>query len=214
MILAIGILAVLAMLINIGYSYYERLESFFWNWPAYGLIAVGMFLNHAYANALMQVMQAGISTYGFFNWSRLRKQSLKETLLSMVYDRKYKDHAHPVIATTRMTLVQHSYALLGGVGVFLLLRWILNFVNDLSPTVDALSFSIYLLAVIQYNHKKIETWIYYFIADIFSGVLAYQAHNWFNVTTMVLMALLCVVCFKRWYRCERKAKCLSKNAYH
>ncbi len=200
----LGILAIIATLINIWYSYHERIENFFWNWPAYGLIAAGMFINHAYANAAMQIVQATVATYGFFIWTQHRKWSIKETLISVLYDKHHKDHECPVIATTTMSFKEHIYALLGVLAIFIVVRCILNFVNDISPTVDALSFAVPIIGTILYNHKKVEAWFYYVITNLFSCYLAYQAKNWYNMITVGLLAVLCVLCFKRWLKCMRE----------
>ena len=206
MISILGTLAIIATCINIWYSYYERVEAFFWNWPAYGLIAIGMFLNHAYANAVMQITLATVSTYGFFMWTRHRRQPIKGTLLSMVYDRYHSHPGYPILATSRMSFKQHIYTFLVIIVISVAIKNVLELVNDISPWLDAISFSIPLLASIQYNYKKVDSWIYFIIADFFSLALAYKAHNWYNVINMILFIVFCFLCFRRWLKCMNKQK--------
>ena len=197
----LGVFAVLAAIINIWYSYYERVENFFWNWPAYGLIAAGMFINHAYANGMMQILQATVSTYGYFIWTRHRKQGLRDALLNMVYDR-HRKHLYPsVIVTTRMSLRDHFYSLLAIVVIAACIYGALSFVDDLEPFTDSFSFAILLVAAILLNHKKVESWLYYTVGDLCSMALAYMAHNWYNMVTLSLFVMLCLVCYRRWRSC-------------
>lgn len=201
----LGLLAIVATLINLWYCYHERVENFFWNWPAYGLIAVGMFLNHAYANATMLIIQAGVSTYGFFIWTKHRNHNLKEMLLSMIYDRHHLEHrSRSVIATSKMSLQAHLYSIFGIVVISACTYWALSFVNDIAQLTDAVSFSIFLVAAIQLNYKKIESWIYYVAADLFSVVLAYQARNWYNIIALFLFLVLNLICFSRWLKSMKK----------
>src|SRR4051812_34425680 len=107
----LGILTILSTIINLTYSYFERSENFFWNWPAYGLIAVGMLFDHAYATAVMLIIQAMVSTHGFFIWTRLRNDSWQKRLLTMIYDRDHKKHQAITITLSSMTRKQHFYSL-------------------------------------------------------------------------------------------------------
>ncbi|MCX7122733.1 MAG: nicotinamide mononucleotide transporter family protein [Gammaproteobacteria bacterium] len=201
---ALGICAIIATFINLWYCYHERIENFFWNWPAYGLVAVGMFINHAYANAAMQIIQAGVSTYGFFIWTRHRNHSLKQMLYSMVHDRHHRSYPNPVIATSRMPLKAHLFSLLAIIVMAAILYSILHRVNDIAPITDAVSFTFLLIASIQLNYKKIESWIYFIIGDLLSLLLAYKAHNWYNMIAVSLLIVLNIICFTRWLRSMRK----------
>ncbi len=196
----LGTCAIIATIINLWYCYYERIENFFWNWPAYGFIAIGMFLNHAYANAFMQVIQAGISTYGFFIWTRYRKHNFKEMLYSMVHDKYRKTFPQPVIITSTMSLAAHFYSLIAIFSISFMLFFVLDAVNDISPFIDGLSFTIPLVASIQLNYKKIESWIYLAIGDVLSVFLAYKAHNHYNLVALLLFLALNLICFKRWLK--------------
>lgn len=207
----LGICAITATLINLWYCYHERVENFFWNWPAYGLIAVGMFLNHAYANAAMQIVQAGVSTYGFFIWTRHRNHNLKQMLYSMVHDRHHRSYPSPVIATSRMHLNTHFYSLLAILVITAVLYSILRQVNDIAPVIDAISFAFLLIASIQLNYKKIESWIYFIIADLLSLLLAYKAGNWYNMAAVSLLAVLNMVCFARWFKRMKDTRLYAKG---
>lgn len=201
------LLAVAATVINLWYCYHERVENFFWNWPAYGLIAVGMFLNHAYANATMLIIQAGISTYGFFIWTKHRNHSLKEMLISMIYDRHHIQYRNQsVIAISKMSLRSHLYSIIGIAVISACTYRALGFFNDIEPIIDAVSFAIFPVAAIQLNYKKIDSWIYYVIADLFSMILAYHARNLYNVISLFLFLQLNLICFSRWLKNMKKQK--------
>lgn len=201
----LGLLAIAATIINLWYCYHERVENFFWNWPAYGLIAIGMFLNHAYANATMLIIQAGVSTYGFFIWTKHRNHDFKEMLISMIYDRHHTQyHNQSVIAISKMSLQFHLYSIIAITMISACAYWILGFVDDIAPLTDAMSFSIFLVAAIQLNYKKIDSWVYYATADLLSILLAYHARNWYNITALFIFLIFNLVCFNRWLKTMKK----------
>ena len=194
----IGILAILASLINLYYSYYERVENFFWNLPSYGLIAVGMFMCGAYANAFMQISIAITSTYGYFIWTKNRKQKYRDALINMIWDRNHNDCS--IIISSRLSLPGHLYSVFGVVIITFCIYYLLSFINDISPGIDALSFAMLFVATIQLNYKKIESWIYYILADCISVVLAYKGNDWYNIVALMIFIILNSICLYAWIR--------------
>jgi nicotinamide riboside transporter PnuC len=165
-----------------------------------------MFLNHAYANATMLVIQAGVSTYGFFIWTQRRNHGFRELLLSMVYDRHHNKCWHQsVIATSRMTLKLHAYSLVAILLTSACAYFVLSVVDDIAPLTDALSFSVFLIAAIQLNYKKIESWLYYVVGDLLSMILACKANNIYNAIALFLFLVLNLICFRRWWKSMNKS---------
>ncbi len=194
----LGIATIVATLINILYSYFERVENFFWNWPAYGLIAIGMFMDKAYATAIMLMIQAIVSTHGFFIWTKFRDYSWKDKLISVVYDRHHHLYQHITIRPTTMNLKWHAYAILGTIILFAVTYWILGYTDDISPAIDASSFAIFTAASILLNFKKLENWLYFIAGDIYTVALTYKASNWYNLTSILLFIFLSVITYIRW----------------
>lgn len=158
----------------------------------------------------MQIIEAVVSGYGFFIWTRNRNLNLKQTLTSIVYDRYHKLTQNSVINTSIMSWQLHVYSWVSIVIVAIVTYGVLGFVNDISPVVDALSFAMLMVATIQLNYKKIDSWIYYVIADIFSIVLAFMGHDWYNVIALLLFIVLDLVCFKRWLvQLQKQAKSIN-----
>jgi hypothetical protein len=203
----IGVCTIIASIINLYYSFYERLENFFWNWPAYGLIAVGLYYDRAYATATMNILQVFISSYGFFIWSKQRNHTVKEMLISSIYDKYHTNStSKSIIGTSNMRFKDHILSIIGIIFFFTVTYYILGYFNDLSRAIDATGFSITAIAAIQFNYKKLESWLYFIVGDSYSCALAYLGHDWYNFISISLFIILNAVIYFRWRSRIQKIK--------
>ena len=138
------------------------------------------FVSKLYAFASINLFFAGMSVYGWINWSR-------------------KDHGEKNIRISRCSLkelILNSVALLT---FFIILRIILvTYTDSVVPTWDALTTAIYIIAMWMLARKRIENWIGWIMGDTISiGLFIYEG-LYFSSFQFFVFTIIAVLGFIEW----------------
>jgi nicotinamide mononucleotide transporter len=138
------------------------------------------FASKLYAYASINVFFAGMSIYGWYNWSR-KDQNRKNIQISQCSAKE---------------LIFDSVAL---VFFFIILRILLiKFTDSVVPTWDALTTAIYIIAMWLLARKRIENWIGWIIGDIISiGLFAFEK-LYFSSFQFLVFTIIAVLGFIEW----------------
>jgi nicotinamide mononucleotide transporter len=151
----------------------------------FGIINVGIyvyicFTAKLYAYAGINIFFAAMSVYGWYKWTHkgTGEESLRITRLS-------KPHLAAYLAAILL--------------FFILLRILLVTVTDSEvPTWDALTTSIYIIAMWLLARKKIENWIAWITGDVISVGLFASQGLYFSSFQFLVFTIIAVFGFLEW----------------
>lgn len=134
------------------------------------LIIASLFNMYAYyliqlpLQTMMQIFFISTALYGLYNWS-LKKNSLK-------------------LIVTKCKLHHHIKWVIGGVVLTIILSIILKqtkleIFNTNYPFSDSLIFVFNIIPMYMMGKKKLESWIYFIVIDIYSGCFFYITETYF-----------------------------------
>ena len=137
-------------------------------------------VNHLYGDILNNSFYLIIGFIGFIYWSK-NKENKKISLVN-----------------NKERIIYISLIILGT----LLLNKILNSTNDPLPLLDSFTTTSSLVATYYMVKKKIDTWIIWFINDIFYAIEYFMLPNQaiYLFLLNIIWSFMAIVSFMNWYR--------------
>lgn len=173
----VEIVAVIFSLLSVVFAVKNNILT--WPTAIIGVTFYGIFFyqNHIWGNMFLQIPFLIQSIYGWSKWD-------------LVYDNKVE------------WLEKHSRNILV-ISSFLLttfITFILLMTGDKSPYFDGITTALSLIAMTLLAKKKIDTWIYWIIADIMFVIFFLNEEDYLSSITYFVFLLLAITGLKQWKR--------------
>ena len=156
------------------------------------------FVARLYADAGIQVFYAGMSVYGWYNWTR--KTGDSDRLVITVNSR-----------TEQFIGIAATFVLYW---IILGIIWYFNqddmvYMRSYVPWVDSFTTAVFLIGMLLMARKKLENWIYWIIGNIISIPLYFIKGLAFTSFQYLIFLILAVLAFIEWRRrwIESKKAC-------
>ncbi|KAF0200824.1 MAG: nicotinamide mononucleotide [Bacteroidetes bacterium] len=147
------------------------------------------FVARLYADAGIQVFYAGMSVYGWYNWTR--KTGDSDRLAITVNSR-----------TEQFIGIAATFVLYW---IILGIIWYFNqddmvYMRSYVPWVDSFTTAVFLIGMLLMARKKLENWIYWIIGNIISIPLYFIKGLAFTSFQYLIFLILAVLAFMEWHR--------------
>ncbi len=189
-ILASSWLEIVAALAGVASVWFARKESIL-AFPI-GILSTGiytylLFIGGLYAVSGINLYYTLVSVYGWFMWSRVDSNNQK---LKITYNSK------------KTNLIYLFVTMLVFAGIFLLLKTLSgsNY-SSVAPYVlylDALTSSIFAIAMVLEARKKVENWIYWIVADVISIPFYFSQGYVFTAFQYVVFTAIAIAAYITW----------------
>jgi len=138
------------------------------------------FISKLYAYSGINIFYAVMSGYGWINWSLPGRNEEK-------------------IRITKCSAIESAFNLAAILVFFIILRILLiRYTDSVVPTWDAITTSIYIIAMWLLARKKIENWIGWIIGDVISiGLFAYEK-LYFSSFQFLVFTIIAVFGYREW----------------
>lgn len=173
-----------------------------WAWPI-GLVNNAVYLvlfwrNGLYAIALLQLVYAAISIYGWWNWLHGGK--------------KRDDSSQPEGAQIQRASFTGRLAVFGAtVALFAAIYYVLlRYTNSDVPGWDALTTAMSISAQFMLSRKWIETWAVWIVVDCIYIALALQKQMYVTSLLYLIFMALCTAAWVGWSRQLRKVAAVAQ----
>ena len=173
-------LAVIAGLISIWFLKNEKLIGFPLGILNVFLYVFIFFITRLYANAAVNAYFFFMQIYGWYNWSATRSNGKTLT----------------VTRTSKNEWLLYIPLIFI---LFLFIRYILvSFTEGQSPTLDAFTTAIYMIAQLMISRKKLENWILWIVSDVIMVVLCLSQALWITSFQYAVFTIIAFLGYREW----------------
>ena len=156
-----------------------------WCWPAQLLsscLYMSLFFAASlYMESVLQVFYASMAVYGWRQW-------------------RYGGEKSSGVRIHVWSFGQHFIALIGILGVSMLLGWGMSHTGAAFPYADSLTTVAAILATYMVARKVLENWIYWFVIDSISIYLYVARELYLTALLFFLYIILIFIGFRSWWR--------------
>lgn len=145
-------------------------------------------INHLWASAALNLYFITTSVIGILSWKALARKDRENN------GGKEEDRIRLVRLTWPAGLVSAAVAVVGGVGVYFLLRY----THDPSPVADAATMILSIIAAWWLTRPYIEQWYVWLAADIVAVIMYASQGLWGMTALFTLYVASCVVGYIHW----------------
>ena len=154
-------------------------------WPAQLLsscLYIGLFFTaRLYMESVLQVFYAVMAIYGWYQWC-------------------YGGEKNSGVRIHMWSFGQHVIALIGILGVSMLLGWGMAHTGAAFPYADSFTTVAAILATYMVARKVLENWIYWFVIDSISIYLYVARELYLTALLFFLYIILIFIGFRSWWR--------------
>ncbi len=145
-------------------------------------------INHLWASSALNLYFITTSVIGILSWRALARKDKEYN------GGKEEDRIRLVRLTLKTGLISAAIAVVGGVGVYFLLRY----THDSSPVADAATMILSVIAAWWLTRPYIEQWYVWLAADIVAVIMYASQELWGMTALFTLYVVSCVVGYIHW----------------
>lgn len=171
----------------------------------FGIINVSIFIflffqKELYANAGINFVYLVTNVYGWYNWSRPKKDDKQLQITKN---------------TSKQNFFFAALALVIYVIVILILRWAnkdnTEYLHSYKPWIDTLNTSLFLCATILMTTKKLENWLFWIIGNVVSIPIFLSQGMYFVSLQYAVFLVLAIMGYIEW---KKKAESVNVETMH
>ena len=171
----IEILAVIFSLLSVIFAVKNNILT--WPFAIVGVTFYGIFFyqNHIWGNMFLQIPFIIQSIYGWTKWDEINEIKVEQL----------EKHDRSILAISSFLLTTF-------------ITFVLIMTGDKSPYFDGITTSLSLIAMVLLAKKKIDTWLYWIIADVLFVAFFLIEGNYLSSITYLVFLILAITGLKQW----------------
>ena len=179
------IIEIIAVTFSIIYVILAAKENI-WCWSA-AIISVSLyiyicFINHLYAETILQVFYLIIAFYGYYNWNNPRKK----------------------LHVSEWNISKHIITIIIGTTIAFLLGFYLTiYTNAAMPIIDSFTTTFSIIATFMVTKKILGNWLYWIIIDLTSIYMYYEKDLHLTSMLFIIYTIIAVFGYMNWSRLKR-----------
>ena len=179
------IIEIIAVTFSIIYVILAAKENI-WCWSA-AIISVSLyiyicFINHLYAETILQVFYLIIAFYGYYNWNNPRKK----------------------LHVSEWNISKHIITIIIGTTIAFLLGFYLTiYTNAAMPIIDSFTTTFSIIATFMVTKKILGNWLYWIIIDLTSIYMYYEKDLHLTSMLFIIYTIIAVFGYMSWSRLKR-----------
>lgn len=180
-----SIIELIAVIFSIIYVILAAKENI-WCWSA-AIISVSLyiyicFINHLYAETILQCFYLIVAFYGYYNWSNQQKR----------------------LHVNEWNISKHIISIIIGTTIAFLLGFYLTiYTNAAMPIIDSFTTTFSIIATFMVTKKILGNWLYWIIIDLTSVYMYYEKDLHLTSMLFIIYSIIAVFGYINWAKLKR-----------